>query len=305
VRWTLLAAALVGVSLLAAEGRPGAAAPRVELVDGTLSLQNSLDGQAVFSAENIGPGDSAVGSVTVSNAGTVAGALTLSQSASSDTPGPGGAPLSERLDLVVRDATSGSPTTVYSGRLDALGSLALGTLGPGAARVYSFNASLPPSAGEAVAAASMSVSYRWTAETSPPGEPPVPPPVAPPSPPPPADSTTGLREPLRVRVRVPAGQRVAARGWMAAYVRCDRVCWAQGQARLRVGRGRPVRTRKARSGRIRVGREARLVLRVPKRGRRQLRRSPGKRGSISITITGRTATGVCRIVTKRMRMARR
>jgi hypothetical protein len=289
----LLAAALVGVVLLVAEGRPGAAepGPRVELVDGTLSLQNSLEGQAVFSAEDIAPGESAGGSVTVSNAGTLPGSLTLAESGRTDMPGPGGGALSERLQLVVQDVTSG--TTVYSGRLDALGSVALGTLGPGAGRVYSFTASLPADAADdSVAGASVNVSYRWTAADAPSGEPPVAPP--------PSDSTTDLRHPLRLRVRVPRGQRVAARGRLYAYVRCNQSCWAEGRAQLRA-HGRRVRTRRDRSGRLSAGLEARLVLRLPAAARRKLARALGKgrRARVTVMVKGRSAAGARRTVAKK------
>src|SRR5688500_6740679 len=148
-------AALAGLAALSGPAPHGAAEPRVELVDGTLSLQNSLDGQAVFTAEDVGPGDSATGTVTLSNAGTLAGDLSLAASDMSDTPGPGGGPLSAQLRLSVRDVSAAA--TVYSGSLTGMGTLALGSLGPGVAKVYELTASLPASADESVAGASMSV----------------------------------------------------------------------------------------------------------------------------------------------------
>jgi hypothetical protein len=308
VRWTLVAAAVVGVLMLIQDGRGSQsdARPTLTLVDGSLSLQNSLAGQAVFSAEDMAPGDSTKGSVTVSNAGTLAGDLTLSEGALSDTPGPGGQPLSQRLWLVVRDVTSGSPTTMYDGRLDGLGPLSLGTLSPGAVRVFEFTTSLPVAAeDDSVAGASMSVSYTWTAEeTTPPVEPPPPPPgppPPPPGPPPPPDSTDALKQPLRVRVRVPRRQPLFSRGQLIAYVRCDQTCWLDGEARLAAGRGRRVRTRHVRSGRVRPGREKRLALRLPKRSLRTAKRALGKRrrASVKVIVRGRTAAGARRTVEKR------
>src|SRR5829696_2108372 len=99
------------------------------------------------------------------------------------------APLSAQLQLSVRDVGAG--TTVYSGSLTGMGTLELGSLGPGVAKVYELTASLPASADESVAGASMSVAYTWTAEESPPVVPP---------PPPPPDDTDSLRQPLRLRL---------------------------------------------------------------------------------------------------------
>ena len=53
------------------------------------------------------PGEEASGSVTITNTGTVTGALTLAPAAPADTPGPGGGTLSNKLELLVIDVTTG------------------------------------------------------------------------------------------------------------------------------------------------------------------------------------------------------
>src|SRR5215210_7945458 len=108
MRWTLLSTALVGLLLLAGDReRPAAAAlPRIELAGGSLSLRSAPAGQAIFTADNLGPGHSTGGTVSVSNTGTLWGALRLSQTDVTDTPGHAGSALSERLDLLVREMTS-------------------------------------------------------------------------------------------------------------------------------------------------------------------------------------------------------
>jgi hypothetical protein len=299
MRWTLLAiAAVAGLAALSGAPPRGAADARVELVDGTLSLQNSLAGQAVFEVEGLAPGHSESGMVTLSNAGTLAGDLSLAAGDVSDTPGPGGGPLSAQLQLSVRNVGAG--TTVYSGSLTGMGTLALGSLGPGVAKVYELTASLPASADESVAGASMRVSYTWTASESQ---------VEPPPPggggPAPPGGSTDLRAPLRLRVRVPARQPLVRRGQLVAYVRCDQTCWVSGRAQLPAGRGRAVRTPLARSGRVRAGREKRLVLLVPKPRLKVVVSELGKRGygRVSVTITGRTGEGTRRTVRKRARIA--
>ena len=152
-----------------------------------------------------------------------------------------------------------------------------------------------------MAGAATSVAYTWTAEEAPPVDPPrPPPPVTPPVPP---DSKTGLREPLRLRVRVPTAQRLIGRGRLIALVRCDRACRVEGRARLAAG-GRAVRTALARSGRVRAGRDTRLILRLPKRKvsglMRSLRRS--RRASIEVTVTARSGQGARSTVRKRARI---
>jgi spore coat-associated protein N len=304
VRWTLLAmAAVVALAALSGAAPGGEAQPRVELVDGELSLQNSHEGQAIIGAEDVAPGDSATGTVTLSNTGSLAGTLSLSASELSDTPGPGGGPLSAQLQLVVEDLSAGS--TVYNGPLTSLGTLALGALGPGAAKPYRLTTSLPASADNSVAGASMSVAYTWTAEEAPPVDPPPPPPVEPPVGPPPPGSTTGLRESLRVRVRVPRAQPLIGRGRLIAYVRCDRACRVEGRARLAAGRGRGVRTALARSGQVRAGRDTRLILRLPKKKVKRLLPSLRKSGraSIEVTVTARSGQGARSTVRKRARIA--
>jgi hypothetical protein len=272
VRVTLIAAALVAALLSV-----GGARESIELTEGTLLLQDSLEGQPVFSAENIGPGDSTSGDVTLSNAGTLAGQLSLSQSSAA------GSALAEQLELVVQDVT-GTPAIVYSGPLSGLSSLGLGTLAPGSARVYSFTATLPAGADSSAAGASVAVDYTWVAsgeEAPPPGP------------------TTPLRAPLRLRLRVPAGQPVAKRGWLVAYVRCDQRCTVEAQARL----GGALRSQRARVRNVSAGKEVKLVLKLSKRTRAQLRRARRAPTSMRVTVTGRTSAGARQTVAKRARIS--
>ena len=286
MRLMLVTAALVGVLSLSG-GSGSAAGPRVELVAGTLAIQNSLDGQAIFSADNLGPGHAAIGTVTVSNTGTLTGALSLSQSA------PTGAALAHQLQLVVRDLTGG--TTVYSGPLTGLGTVSVGTLGPGAARVYGFTATLPASAADAGQADSTEVAYTWTAtETTtarPPPAPPGPGTLAKPDGP-------DLRQPLRLRVRLPARQRVASFGRVIVFARCNQVCRLQARGRLLGSRASG-----AKAARVRAGREKRLVLKLSRRALVRLRHASG-RVRVRVTVTGRTAAGARKTVTRRARTAR-
>jgi spore coat-associated protein N len=300
VRLTLLAAAVLAVLTLVQDGgeRCGPGVPRLQLVDGSLSLKNSLDGQAVFSADDMAPGESAAGTVNVSNAGSMAGDLTLAGGEPLDTPGEGGGLLSERLGLVVRDVTSG--VTVYSGPLLGLGALRLGRLGPGAARAYSFTASLPADAGDSVEGASTVIAYRWTVEAAA---------ASAPAWTPPAPDTRPLAVPHgpHLALRVPRRQRSLSRRRLVAFARCLEPCRLVARARVPAGRGRRALTRPVRTRPLRAGRRARLVLRIPRRARRTVARLLRKRGrlAVTITVTGTTPEGARRTFTKRARRAGR
>lgn len=164
----VVAMVAVVIAMLAASSRPSSADVRLTAgAGGSLTLSNSSEGSAILALGGMRPGDSAAGTVTIGNTGTVPGDLSLSTSKPVDTPGPGGGALSGRLDLVVTDVTNpGSPVTVYSGKLAALGSSALGTLAPGGSRTYDFHVEFPnagPGAENAYQGSSLSVQFDWTA----------------------------------------------------------------------------------------------------------------------------------------------
>jgi hypothetical protein len=136
---------------------------------GNLAQTNSQSG-AVLSADKIKPGDSQNGTVTITNSGDIAGSFSLTKSNVVDTAGPNGGTLSSKLDLLVQDVTvAGSPTTLYSGKLGAMGAQSLGSFAAGAARTYKFTVSFadggtPPSAttgDNAYKSSAVSVDLNW------------------------------------------------------------------------------------------------------------------------------------------------
>jgi hypothetical protein len=159
-------------ALLAAAAREGErpASPAVELASGTLSQSNSRNGAAILTAAGLKPGASRSGEVTIANTGELGGAFALSKSGLSDAPGSGTGTLSGVLDLLVQDVT-GTPTTIYSGKLAAMGSLSLGDWAPGAARTYRFTVSFPDggappsetSGDNAYKGSALAVQYDWAA----------------------------------------------------------------------------------------------------------------------------------------------
>jgi PASTA domain-containing protein/Big-like domain-containing protein len=134
---------------------------------GSLTLSNTKEGAAILSLPGMRPGDSVTDTVTLGNTGTLPGDLSLATSNLVDIPGPGGGVLSGKLDLRVRDVTNaGSPVTVYTGKIDALTPVALGTIAAGDSRVYEFRVDFPDvgsGAENAYQGSGLSVEFDWTA----------------------------------------------------------------------------------------------------------------------------------------------
>ena len=137
---------------------------------GTLQHGNSEDG-AVLDVSGLKPGDSASGTVDITNTGDVAGVFTLSKAniVNSDPANP----LSAKLDLARRGPRSprgpGRPGRKYTGKLGAMGAIDLGTYAPGAAHRYRFTVSFPdggipsgPTTGDnAYKGDNVKVDYNW------------------------------------------------------------------------------------------------------------------------------------------------
>jgi hypothetical protein len=170
LRLEVLALVVVAICLavLSSSSQPSRA--ELQLTSGpgdSLTLSNDKEGAAVLNLGGMRPGDSVTDTVTLGNTGTVPGDLSLSTSNLLDTPGAGGGALSGELDLVIRDITNpGSPVTVYSGKIDALTPVGLGTLAASASRVYEFRVSFPDAgtgAENAYQGSGISVEFDWTA----------------------------------------------------------------------------------------------------------------------------------------------
>jgi hypothetical protein len=162
----LALAAVAAIAAAAVESGSSGNEPLRTEVGGSFSLANTREGLPVFTATNIGPGDSAKGTVEISNEGSKAIAVTLAQRGLTDVPGTNGGVLSRRLVLKVRSPSSPSP--VYEGPLAAMQPRALGRLAPGASRSYEFTVTLPANGtasarDNAFQGASVSVAYSWTA----------------------------------------------------------------------------------------------------------------------------------------------
>jgi spore coat-associated protein N len=138
---------------------------------GNLTHSNSKAPGAILNVSALKPGQSDSGTVDITNTGDTAGAFTLTKSGilNSDTSNPLGA----KLDLVVEDLGSPSaptaPALEYSGKLGAMGALALATYAPGEAHRYKFTVTFPdggvpagPNSGDnAYKGDNVTVNYNW------------------------------------------------------------------------------------------------------------------------------------------------
>ena len=213
----LLALTALGIAF----GAPGGGdEPRLKLAaaGGSLTLVNSKEGEAVFTAGAMRPGGQASGTVQITNSGSVPGALSVDRAADPlETPGDGGGLLSARLELRGHRRHAG----VRPGRRCARASwrrcrtLGVGTIPPGEQRAYRFEATMAHGADDnAFQGASLSAGFTWTAvgsERRPPR----------PRPPPPRRSPTATPEPAAPRharrfPRRPARSASRARSTAAA-----------------------------------------------------------------------------------------
>ena len=181
-----VALAALGVAFAACFGGDhGAARAAVGNATGPL-IGSPLAGAAILTANGMAPGDVRTGSIDVTNIGDMSGTFALATTGLTPTP------LAHELDLEVRDVSVGrTPAVVYSGKLDALSSVALGDMAQGEAHRYRFSVSLPASADDSYQGTSSAVTFLWSATAPEPD-------VAPASTPPPSNGTgTGTTTPAR------------------------------------------------------------------------------------------------------------
>jgi hypothetical protein len=172
-----LAMALAALGLaFAAPGGPNRVGLELQSASGAVHIANSRDGQAVFSAAGMRPGEGVSGTVRIANDGDMPGAFSIRPGTVQDTPGPNGGLLSGRVQLVLFDVSDVQhPITIYAGPPAGLQAVALGTLAPGKHRDYLFAATLPDSGLPGSAAdgdnlfqgSALSLGFEWRATSAP------------------------------------------------------------------------------------------------------------------------------------------
>ncbi len=138
---------------------------------GIVSFTTSPSGSAVLTTSALAPGHSDTDTIDIANTGDLSAAFTLAASSLVDTPAS--PPLSGELDLQVRDlgdpacrSSCPAATTLWSGKLGTLRSVALGTFTAGATHRIAFVVSMPDSgsgAENAYQSARSTLDFGWTA----------------------------------------------------------------------------------------------------------------------------------------------
>ena len=293
-RATALASALLALlSVVAAVRSHNAQAePAAVRASGDVQVANSRNGSAILSGA-LAPGDSIAGTVTISNIGAAAGGFTLGLSHLTDTPGPGGAFFSRKLDLAVDDVTVPSaPVSVYRGQLNSLNPTGLGAFQPGASHTYRLVVSWPASAvDQSVYGSSMSVEFDWSAGDA--GTPPVTPPAAPP-----------VVTPPRLSVKAASTQKVLKRGNVQASAACDQACTIFASGSLSVpGAAKSYKLVSTR-GSLQAAGNAKLKLRLPRSVQKPLRAALKARKKVfaPIVISATNVSGGATRVQRKIRI---
>jgi spore coat-associated protein N len=173
-----LAVLLLAVSVVIGSGAnftSASANPSNVFTAGNLAHTNSKAGSAILTASLMKPGDTATGTVTITNSGNIAGQFSLATSSLSDTPGANGGKLSDVLQLKITDGTN----TIYSGPIKSVGTVQLpNTFSPSvyswpaaAAHTYNFTVTFPDAGtpgsantgDNAYKGSSMTIQFDWTA----------------------------------------------------------------------------------------------------------------------------------------------
>ena len=295
---TSLAMALAAFGLAVAAPRdPDGPRTRLLAASGPIVIANSKDGQAVFSATGVRPGEERAGVVQIGNDGTDGGRLSLRLDGLEEQPGIYGGQLSQALSLVVADITDPQrPATVYAGLPAGLRERPLGVFAAGERREYRIAATLPDTGvpGSATTGdnrfqgARLTFGLEWRALATAPFVTPTP--VATPTPVPAAPAAPAAPAPA-VPSRTPAPRPAAGSGTAsdvlgeALGLPSARRCVSRRRLKIRL---RAPGGRRVVSATVRVGRKKRRTV----RGCRAivLRRLPAKR-RFTVKITVRTTDG--------------
>ena len=126
---------------------------------GTLLLLNAGDGELILGAAALYPGQSQEATLTLTNAGTVPGDVSVEGVGLTDIPASPA--LSGALTLTFDDVASG--TLLWSGPVGGLTTAALGTLAPGESRDYRITLAYPAAAADpALQGAQTSLTLRFS-----------------------------------------------------------------------------------------------------------------------------------------------
>ncbi len=294
--------AILGCAAVAGSSPRGVPRAEISMVSGELHLTNSRDGQAIFQAQGLSPGESVTGTVQLSNTGDLSGDLGFQQLEVQDQPGTNGGLLSDAVHLDIDDVTGGSDLPVFAGQLGSFQGHSLGSIAPGEARTYRFTASLPdsgppptPTSGDnAYAGSALTVRYLWTASAPDPGDGGT------------GDGGTGgggtdgggtggggtgggggggvVNPTVSFRV---VSKLLLKKGLLDVMATCDRACTVSAWAQLPKARGarKGLKTSRKTATLTIPGKAARIRLKLSKKSKRQLQAVLRKKKKVALTVT--------------------
>ncbi len=127
---------------------------------GIMEQDNSQDGLAILTVDNLLPGEDGVGEVTISNVGDADGDFELVASNLVDDPADPA--FSRVLTLVITDGT----TEVYNGALSDIRTVDLGTWPAEESHTYTFTVTFASGSGNEYQDATSTVDFTWDAQQS-------------------------------------------------------------------------------------------------------------------------------------------
>ena len=306
---------LLAITAVASAGSREAELGRLS-ADGPVTLSSSRAGTALLHGDQIVPGDSITGVITLSNKGDKTGTLAMAMSGMRDQPGVYGGRLSSVLRVRLEDLTTGRPPIETT--LARTTPIVLGDVPGRQSRTYRVIATFPDTgtpAGPALGdnlqqGAKVEVGMVWqmtAKETAVPKPPVTPAPGggAPPAVTPIPAPTPG--RPVLVHLRVPA-QRVIKPRKLSVFAKCDVRCKVRFSAKIdnapKAKKGKKAKKRRTLMGKRvvkrerkwttikRVGREKRISLKLTKRALKRLKRQLHRKGRAGITVTVKMRSAV-------------
>lgn len=173
----VLAALAIAVAALMGQSDAKQDPPTLDVInrDGVVQMSNSRAGQPILTVENLAPGQSASGQVTLKNTGTARGYFYLRPHDLVSPVGPGGGQLVDNLILRVTLTKGGVTSRKYGGLISKMGTITAGQFSPGESGTYTFEVEAkntgipaPPTLSRPVRGdnkyqgTSASVDFRWS-----------------------------------------------------------------------------------------------------------------------------------------------
>ena len=132
--------------------------PGNTVASGAMSIDNDKEGAAILEVEGLVPGESAEGTVSITNVGDASGDFTLTASDVVSVP----ADFAATLTLVITDGAD----EVYNGSLADMTTVDLGTWAEDETHDFTFAVTFDAAAGNEFQGATSSVDFKWDATQS-------------------------------------------------------------------------------------------------------------------------------------------